>query len=79
MYFYSALEGVLMIDIGRLIGPMFGMIGFAYAVVFYIAIQLLKLFMFLFAKLFMVFVYITAWGFGRLFRKKVKNNKKEVE
>ena len=60
--------------------PMLGMIGFAYSVVFYIAVQFIKLLMFLVAKLFMVFVYIAAYVFGRIFRKKVKNNKKkEVE
>ena len=57
--------------------PMLGMIGFAYSVVFYIAVLFIKLLMFLIAKLFMVFVYIAAYGFGRLFRKKVKNNKKK--
>lgn len=59
--------------------PMLGVIGFAYMIVFYVAIVLVKIIVFLFVKLFMVFLYMIAWVFGRLLRKKVKNNnKKEV-
>lgn len=77
LYKYSLPGGVKLINFKTIMVPMLGMIGFAYSVVFYMAVQFIKLLVFLIAKLFMLFVFIASWGFGRLLRKKVKNNKEE--
>lgn len=54
-----------------------GFVFIGYSVVFIVAILVLKLVVFLIARVIMVFVYMII-VFGRLFRKKVKNkNKKE--
>lgn len=66
MYF-NALEVVNVFGLNKWISAYLGVLVILYGIVFWFSIKLLKLFVFLFAVLISIFVYVISFFFGKLF------------